>query len=44
MVRKSTAKFDVPIKNGGAEVPYEKFGLGIEIIEENIGNPVKIYK
>jgi len=44
MVRKSTAKFDVPIKNGGAEVPYEKFGLGIEIIEENIGDPVQIYK
>ena len=33
---------DVSIKNGRAEVPYEKYGLGIDIIEENIGDPIKI--
>ena len=44
MVGRSTAVFDVPIKDGGAEVPYQKHGLGVEIIQDNIGKPLTIYQ
>lgn len=43
VIGRQTARFDAPIRDGGAEAPALP-GLGIEVLTETLGDPVAVYE